>query len=128
MLVGIEFLEEIRMRWTSVKKQLPTIPKDRYGVEVLIAVFDKCDESYEVRSAMFGKTRDRNGVAVSEEYEMKDAPLEDFFDLSLSGGSGYKFRPVFDVVTHWMSMPPPPVRLTDKCVGCEAISYCNSDC
>lgn len=99
-------------KWISVDDELPKIPAGKYGISVLVAVFDSCYEEinpnhgYSVYEATYLKTRDRNGKK-SSWYEGTDIE-EDFATLIIGGGNA-EFGPIADEVTHWMYMPAPPI-------------------
>ena len=83
------------MEWISVKDRLPKIPNGKYGISVLVAVYDS---TYEELSP-------GNGTHVEE--MMWDG--EHFLTLGLcSCKPHFEFFPTIDPVTHWMSLPEPP--------------------
>jgi len=99
-------------KWISVKDSLPLIPKGKYGVSVLVAVFDHVYEEinpghgYDVTTAMYGCINDNTG---------KPMPMFDGWDtdrdfMQLYIGKNSQWGPFHDEITHWMYLPDPPKK------------------
>jgi hypothetical protein len=78
-----------KSQWINVKDNLPKIPKDKHGINVLIAEYDWIfaetgNSGYEVRDCLF------------------DGQFVDYFPDSQT------FRPCIEEVTHWMYLPEEP--------------------
>jgi hypothetical protein len=101
------------MKWISVKKRLPEIPEGKYGVPVIVAVFDYCYEEmnpgngYHVGQGHYGRTKDRNGMPISSSWNCEDAPEYAFMQLHI--GQKTEWGPYYDEITHWMYLPEPPM-------------------
>lgn len=91
--------------WTSVKDGLPVIPKDRYGVSVIVAMYDRqyadaCKNpkaGWEVYYATYGDT---DGIKMYEGTDIKF----DFIQVWSDGEWG----PTSDPVYFWQYLPDAP--------------------
>lgn len=99
--------------WISVEDQLPEIPEGQYGVSVIAATFDLIyaelndGDGYSVHEVHYGSTRDRNGEQFGE---YKGSSIEfDFMEIWNCGHDAC-WGPTGDSVTHWMYMPPSPIK------------------
>jgi len=101
------------MKWISARKRLPEIPEGKYGVSVLVAVFDYVYEEinpghgYHVSHAHYGRTKDRNDKPISFWWDTPEAPEYDFMQLYI--GQKTEWGPYMDEITHWMYLPEPPM-------------------
>ena len=94
--------------WTSVEDGLPIIPKDRYGIYVLIATYDKqyaecCNDpmkAWDVEEAQYGYIDD---------LEMfKGSKKKADFMCRWDNGQDRILGPVGDPVYFWQYMPEAP--------------------
>ena len=89
------------MNWISVTDSLPSMPSDKCGITVLVAVYDSVYEEicpgrgYDVMTMMFDGTN--------------------FLEYIVGKNYGF-YIPAGDPVTHWMYLPEPP-NLLCSC-GC----------
>lgn len=102
--------------WIRVIDELPVIPKDKYGIAVLVAEFDPCyhecssipNNGYSVNCISY------NIVNYKQMPEFVGSIYPDgepaFMTMGIGGRSkyGYVWMPTSDEVTHWMYMPKPP--------------------
>ena len=88
------------MNWISVNDSLPIIPKGKFGIQVIVATFDKIyaelcpGKGYEVYQCSYGDIDDGRGV--------------DFYTHAIGGKDIYVPCPTGNSVTHWMYLPEPP--------------------
>lgn len=97
-------------KWISVDEALPVIPEGRYGVQVIVAMFDATYEEinpghgYDVIQYSYHKTTGRDGKKhMGYEWCELDADFMEF------GSDGYAY-PSSDPITHWMYLPDPPKK------------------
>ncbi len=103
------------MQWNSVIDGLPDIPKDKYGISVLVVQFDP---TYEELSPGNGQTV--TSVIYSYLTNRKNEPINANFDAIEIGNAGFitlahgprgaEWFPCVDEITHWMYLPEPPER------------------
>jgi hypothetical protein len=103
------------MEWVKVTDRLPVIPKDKYGIPVLVAEFDPCyDECSSIPNNGYSvNCISYNIVSYSHMPEFVGSIYADgepaFMTMAIGGHkNGYEWIPVTDEVTHWMYMPKPP--------------------
>ena len=96
------------MEWISVDERLPVIPEGKYGVHVLVAMFDEVFEEinpgrgYSVLEYGYHLTTDREGKK-HKGYEWCKLNA-DFMEFTRDGYA----LPSGDPITHWMPKPGPP--------------------
>ena len=81
--------------WVSVEERLPEIPKGKFGVSVIVAVFDSVYEEI------------NPGYGTDVQHMIYDG--EGFKGL-LIGSDCFDYTHTVDPVTHWMYEPDPPTK------------------
>ncbi len=104
------------MEWIDVKDRLPEIPGGRFGVSVLVAMFDSVYEElnpghgYEVHEISY--------CIISNEarkyWKYPEDIKKDFMDYYHGLNDDCKRGPCGDPVTHWMPKPNPPEIKKEK--------------
>ena len=92
------------INWRVTKEQLPVIPEGKYGVQILVNVYDY----------VYEECSPGNGSSVYE----ASWNGKDFTELAIHMTEGSSFIPIMDVVTHWAYMPEP--------ISCKTCEYHNS--
>ena len=83
------------MNWIDVNDRLPVIPKGKYAIEVIVAVFDY------VYDELTG-----NGYSVTTRMYND----EDGFRELVYGNGGTEWVTSIDPVIYWMYKPDPPTK------------------
>ena len=103
------------MQWISVNDRLPVIPKDKYGIGILVVQFDHVYEEMSpgngqtVTANMYSYLTDRKDRPINDNFADAKVGDKDFITLTY-GPSGVEWFPCVDDITHWMYMPLPPER------------------
>lgn len=104
---------KLKLKWISIEDKLPEIPRGKYAVQVIGAIFDESYESihpghgydvYEITYASITKKVKKN----SEDFFRNVKTGKKEFITLASGPKGSIWVPIFDQITHWMPLPEPP--------------------
>ncbi len=85
----------MEVNWISVDDKLPTIPEGKYGVSVLVVMFDY----------IFEELHPGGGQEVQPSQFFRG----EFKQLAY-GENGHMWVVPSDKVTHWMYLPDPPIK------------------
>ena len=103
----------LKMKWIDVNDELPSIPKGKYGIQVLGAIFDQCYEilnpgnGYDVHEVTYAYINKSVKKESKDFFKHIKVGEKEFITLA-SGPKGSIWVPLFDPITHWMYLPEPP--------------------
>jgi len=103
----------LKMKWIDVNDELPSIPKGKYAIQVLGAVFDPCYEElnpghgYDVHEVTYAIITRKIKKESKQYFNFLTERRKEFITLA-SGPKGSIWVPVMDPITHWMYLPEPP--------------------
>jgi hypothetical protein len=106
-------VQESKIVWFHVDECLPVIPDGKYGLQVLVVMYDNVydeitDNGWFVDTASYSHTTDRNGNK-KKMFENSDKEF-DFMDLYI-GNHDSEFGPTGDPVIYWAYIPELPKDL-----------------
>jgi hypothetical protein len=99
------------IEWININDGLPVIPKEHYGVSVLVATFDSTfaevngGDGWEVYSVLYGSIIGRDGKTI--ELFKGSNKLYDFMTTYISN-NGNDFGPLGDEIKYWAYLPKHP--------------------
>ena len=82
------------MEWINVEDRLPVVPEEKYGITVLVAIFN----------SVYEEINPGHGYEITTMSFWNDV----FYSLVIGGEEGSCWIPSPNLVTHWMPMPEPP--------------------
>lgn len=94
--------------WKSVKDELPIIPKDHFGVSVLVAMYDS-QYAHTCKNPLAGWIVAARTYGTCDDLPMyKNSELKADFLEKWDMGDDYEWGPTGDPVYFWMYMPEAP--------------------